>query len=105
MNLADKKPWPDDEKDPANAEEWGWWDETPHRVEVDGASDPGNIPTPLFDIMWDRNPTNRRDMQDDGAVHWDPKYTFGRWLMWDAEEYAAEELRIAVEIYNNGGKT
>lgn len=59
--LEGKKPWPDDESDPANVEEFGWWDETPTRVEQDGVNDPGNIPTPVFDIMWDMKSTRSRN--------------------------------------------
>lgn len=98
-DYATKVPWAD-EDDPANKEAWGWLDETPHRIATDGPDDAGNIPTPVFDIMWVRNPANRHEMEDINAP--DPAFTFGRWLLWDDIEIAREELAIAVKLHEEG---
>lgn len=92
------EPWPDDEQDPTNVEEWGWWDETPHRLAIDGPNALGNVPTSLFEIMWERNPANQRDFQDDNSVDCPPEETYGRWLMWDDRAIADEEMRIALNL-------
>lgn len=99
----DKKfePWPDDE-DLDNVEEWGWWDETPYRVKVDGENDPGNVPTPLFNIMWERNPANR--CNEIGRFDPDEPESECRWIMWSEKDYAIQELTIALRIYRQQQK-
>lgn len=95
--MKNFEPWPDD-KEPDNQENWGWWDETPHRVSIEGPDDSSNIPTPIFEIMWERNPANRRELGSDR----EDDNPYGRWLLWDDIEIAREELKIALGIWKAG---
>lgn len=106
MSVLDRvfEPWPDDEQCPENIEYWGWWDETPYRVSVDGENCRGNVPTPIFEIMWKRNPANRRNA-DNGIGSFDPDEPGSdcRWILWDEIDIAIEEMKIALAIATERG--
>jgi uncharacterized protein (TIGR02996 family) len=75
--ATDKRPWSDTSD---GGTDYGWWEEDSYRIAQDGPNDPGNIPAPIFDLLWAANPANRR--QDDTS----------RWVWWDEAGIAEAEL-------------
>jgi uncharacterized protein (TIGR02996 family) len=90
--LTDKSPWEGQNIIPEDDRSFCWWLETPHRITQDGPNDPGNIPAPLFEIMWKANKGNQ--CKDNFSDDLD-----GRWLRWDDSAIPGEELSAACVDY------
>ena len=96
--MKNYEPWPDDEQFPNNVEKWGWWEGTPYRLKMDGLEAVGNVPTPIFVIMWERNPANR--CNSEGRFDPSDPGSECRWLLWDDKAIAEEEMTIALALLN-----